>query len=223
MEIDFNKYPLPNRMRHHTSPNLYIPLSELNEKPDYYPPLIESIDWSDVFGNGKPPAMLDVGCGKGKLLLDISESSKDKNILGIELRKQACDWLRSVIQGEAISNCGILWYSVVNGLHFIQDNTVEKIFYLFPDPWPKKKHHKRRAFNQIVISEFYRVLQPGGLMYLASDVIEVHEHHLQMLDNFGKFDYRIISIDDEWGLPVTNKETFCRMKNIHFDRIIARK
>jgi tRNA (guanine-N7-)-methyltransferase len=223
MNIDFKKYPLPKKLRHHTAANLYFPLAELKKRPRYYPPLIDKINWPEYFADGKPPHILDVGCGKGKLLLDLAELNPDKNLLGIEVRKIVTDWLDGVIRGEALPNVAVLWYSVVNGLKFIEDGSIEKVLYLFPDPWPKKKHQKRRAFNKFVLTEFHRVLEPGGKLYLATDVPEVHEYHVETLEQVGLFEYKIVNDDDKWGLPVTNKETFCRRKDIPFNRIIAVK
>ena len=223
MKIDSDKYPLPPRMRHHTASNLYIPISELKDKFEYYPPVFEKIDWGKIFLNSRMPDIIDVGCGKGKLLLDYSENNPGENILGIELRELAAEWLNSVIYGENIQNAAILWYSVVNGIQFIGSDSIKKIFYLFPDPWTKKKFHKRRAFNAEVLKEFYRVLLPLGKLFLATDVEEVHDYHLQLLNTFGKFNLKIILTDDEWGLPITNKENFCRLNNIPFYRIICEK
>ncbi|MFC2131441.1 tRNA (guanosine(46)-N7)-methyltransferase TrmB [Bacteroidota bacterium] len=223
MEIDFNKYPLPKRLRHHTTPNLYFKLSELKEKPGFYPPAVEEMDWEEVFINGKQPDMLDVGCGKGVFLLNMSEKYPDKNILGIELRKAAVEWINGVVRGEGIPNGAAIWYSVVNGLHFIEDKSIEKVFYLFPDPWPKRKHLKRRAFNEEFLSDIYRVLKDDGHFYLATDVPEVDSYHKKVLDVFGKFDYGIVQSDNQWLFPVTNKEKFCRKENISFFRLICSK
>jgi len=223
VEIDFDKYPLPKRMRHHVSANCYIPWSELKEKPKSYPPLIDRTNWNEHFSNGLPPNILDVGCGKGKLLLDSSELFPDKNFLGIEVRKSAVNWIKDVITGEKITNCSVLWYSVVNGIPFIESKSIDDIYYLFPDPWPKKKHHKRRAFNTEIIKEFHRVLKPNGHLYLATDVPEVHEYHIELLEETCIFDYKIIEKDEDWDLPVTNKENFCRKKNIPFFRLICTK
>jgi tRNA (guanine-N(7)-)-methyltransferase len=223
MNIDFKKYPLPKKLRHHTAANLYFPLAELKKRPRYYPPLIDRINWAELFANGEPPDILDVGCGKGKLLLDMAELNPSKNLLGIEVRKVVADWLDGVISEEIIPNVAVLWYSVVNGLNFIESDSMEKILYLFPDPWPKKKHHKRRAFNELVLKEFNRILKPNGQLYLATDVPEVHKYHLELLGKTALLEFDIIDDDEKWGLPVTNKETFCRKKNISFDRIIAVK
>ncbi len=224
MKINFDKYPLPKRLRHHTSANFYMPVTELKKIPANYPPVTEKINWSEVFANEKSPDILDVGCGKGKLLLDLAEREPNKNILGIEVRHLITQWLDKVIKGEKIPNVGVLWYSVVNALPFIESNSIEKVLYLFPDPWPKKKHHKRRAFNNTVLREFHRILKKDGKLYLATDVEEVHQYHLELLnENKNLFKFELVDNDELWGLPVTNKEKFCRLKNITFYRIICYK
>lgn len=106
--------------------------------PKGYPPLIDKIDWSNHFANSQPPDLLDIGCGRGKFLLDMSFRLPQKNILGIEVRPLPVEWLQNVIKGENLPNVSVLRYSVVNGLPFIEDNSIEEVFYLFPDPWPKK-------------------------------------------------------------------------------------
>jgi tRNA (guanine-N7-)-methyltransferase len=218
VKIDSKKYPQPKRFRHHTAPNLYFPWEELKDKPEYYPPLYDKLNWSDIFINGGKPNVLDIGCGKGKLLLDHSEMYPSENILGIEVRSQPVDWLNNVIKGEQIPNAAVLWYSVVNGLPFINDGSVDKVLYLFPDPWFKYKHKKRRAFNEKTIGETYRVLKRGGTLYLASDVPEVNDYHKKILDRFGRFSYTNAD-DNTWKLPITNKEKFCRNNKIDYLRI----
>ena len=223
MGIDFSKYPWPKRLRHHTSSNLYLPLCELKTKPKNYPPLYEQIDWGKLFLNGHEPDMLDIGCGKGAFLFKYALKYPDKNILGIELRKEPVNWISQIIEGEKIANCAVSWYSVANGLPFINEISIERIFYLFPDPWHKRKHHKRSVFNMDFLEEVYRVLTNDGIMYLATDVPEVDDYHKAVLSEFKKFEYKFIDEYEEWDLPVTNKEEFCIKKNIPYTRIICRK
>ncbi len=221
--IDFSKYPLPNRMRHHTSPNFYLPASELQIIPKGYPPLIDKIDWSNHFANSQPPQLIDIGCGRGKFLLDMSFRFPDKNILGIEVRPLPVEWLQQVIKGESLPNVTVIRYSVVNGLPFIEDNSIEEVYYLFPDPWPKKKHIKRRAFNLDFVREVHRILKNEGKLLLATDVPEVHAYHLEILNELKLFNVQIVENDEEWNYPVTNKEDFCRRVGIPLYRIICRK
>jgi len=221
--LDLSKYPLPKRMRHHTSPNVYLPASELNHLPDGYPELIEKIDWSEHFANALPPDILDIGCGRGKFLLELAFNNPSENHLGIEVRPLPAEWLKNVISGESFSNVSVIRYSVVNGLPFISDNSISKVFYLFPDPWQKKKHIKRRAFNLNFVQEIYRILKNGDALYLATDVLEIDEYHKEVLKEFGKFNCEVVETDENWKFPITNKEDFCRKMNISFYRIICRK
>jgi len=223
MQIDYRKYPLPKRLRHHTKPNLYIKQSELNELSENYPPVYTDFDWKSFFSNSKAPDVLDIGCGKGIFLLNLSRTNPQKNFLGIELRKQIVEWINTVITGENIQNCFALWYSVVNGLPFIKGNSIEKVFYLFPDPWPKRKHLKRRAFNEDFICEVNRILKPGGKLYLATDLKEVDAYHKKILKKTGYFIIEEVSNDSQWMFPPTNKEIFCRKEGIEFFRLICSK
>lgn len=222
MEIDFEKYPHPKRLRHHTAPNLYIPLSELKEdKQDHYPPLREKIDWKEFFTNGKKPNALDIGCGKASFLFDFAEENPDVNILGIEVREKLPDWINKVVKAYMLNNCAALWYSVVNGIPFIEDSSIDLAVYLFPDPWTKRKHIKRRAYNEGLLSELRRVLKPGGKLFLATDIEEVHAYHLKLIEKHEAYNCKVVETDDEWKLPQTNKEKFCRKENIPFYRIVC--
>jgi tRNA (guanine-N7-)-methyltransferase len=220
MKIDFDKYPYPRKIRHHTSSNLYFPIKDLKIVPSYYPPLYDDIDISKYFGNSKSPDILDIGCGKSKFLLAYSEQFPDRNILGIELRKGLVDWAQNYILNEGIKNAWVIWYSAVNGLKFIQDNSIAEVFYLFPDPWPKLKQQNRRLFSIEFLNELYRIMEHSGKLYISTDCDYVDEYHLKILKKSGLFDYEISS-NKEWKYPRTNKEEFCRKNNIPIYRIEA--
>lgn len=222
MKINFDKYPLPNRVRHHVSPNYYMPWDELQKKPEKYPPLIETIDWKEHFTNENPPEFLDIGCSKGKFLMDLSEKFPEKNCLGMEIRHSLAEWLMNYINTEKFNNVSAIWYNIVNGLHFIEENSIEKIFYLFPDPWTKKKHARRRAFNPKTLEDFHRILKPGGMLYLATDVPEVNEYHIELVSSHSGFTFEAVDAE-KWAMPITNKETFCIKEDIPYDRLICTK
>lgn len=222
MKIDSHKYPLPKRLRHHTSANVYAAADSLFRIPDYYPPLLQSLDWSECFENGNEPCAIDVGCGKAKFLFDYAEQNRERNYLGIEVRKPLVDWASNVIKSEKIPNASVLWYSVANGFPFIEDDSISEVFYLFPDPWPKAKHLKRRVMNIHFLNELFRILKNDGKIYIATDLEEIHQYHIEVLMEFEKLHFHLAS-QDEWRLPITNKETFCLEKKIETYKIIAGK
>jgi len=95
--------------------------------------------------------------------------------------------------------------------------------YLFPDPWIKKRHHKRRAFSTELLDEFQRMLHLNGKLYIMTDVPEVDEHHREVLDAHKGFVYEYVS-DNDWEIEMnTNHEEFCRDKEIPFTRMICYK
>ncbi|HRE10847.1 MAG TPA: tRNA (guanosine(46)-N7)-methyltransferase TrmB [Ignavibacteria bacterium] len=220
--IDYTKYPLP-RIRHHANPVLYFPLKQHKGNNFYYPPVFEKLEWNEIFSSGKPPDMLDIGCGLGRFLLETSLKNSDKNILGFEVRQTAVEWIKGVIEGEKLPNVQALWYSAVNGMSFIETGSIEKVFYFFPDPWVKKKQNKRRAFSAELLKEIHRVLKPEGNLYLMTDVPEVDEYQQSILNETGLFEFRYTE-KDQWDLQVrSNHEIFCEDKGIPFIRMTCRK
>ncbi len=221
MKIDFNKYPYPRKIRHHTSSNLYFPINDLKIVPPYYPPIYDDIDVKEYFGNKRLADTLDIGCGKSKFLLEYSEQFPERNILGIELRKCLAEWAQNFITNEKIPNAWVIWYSAVNGLKFIKNDSISELFYLFPDPWPKLRQQNRRLFSNDFLIEIYRVLKKDAKLYLATDCDYVDEYHRKILEKSNLFDYEITSTKS-WQYPKTNKENFCLKNNIQIYRIEAK-
>lgn len=237
--IDYKRYPYP-RTRHHTNPQFYIPYSELHIKPSGYPPLyttpntvsensdVKAILWSDHFADGKPPVRLDIGCGWGKFLLDTALATPEKNILGIETRQAAVEWINGVIQEERntssrLDNANALWYSVVNGLDFIAEGSIEYVTYFFPDPWFKKRHHKRRAFNREFLDAIQRVLTPSGKLYLMTDIPEVDVYQREVLSIHKGFHEIALTSDNDWFQTQTDQEETCIRNGISYVRSVFQK
>lgn len=220
--IDYTKYPLP-RSRNHLSANQYLRRSEIHIPLSYYPPLLEHCLWSEHFTNGHAPQYLDIGCGLGRFMLETSLKTPSVNVLGLEVRKYAVDWIQNVIQKERpngiVHNAQALWYNITNGLHFIASGSIEKIFYFFPDPWFKRRHFGRRAFTTDFLEECARILAPDGTLYLMTDVPQVDEYQQITLHKHGKFSQEECFEDTAWGLPArTNQEEFCLRKGIPYTR-----
>lgn len=221
--LNLRRYPVP-RVRHHVSPQLYLPLEQQHVRPAWYPPLRTQADWTAWFANGAPANVVDLGCGRGGFLLAHALAHPELNILGIEVRKVLVEWINTVIQGEHLPNVHAVWYSAVNGLHWIPDHSVQYITYLFADPWPKKRHHKRRLFSVELIDELDRILVEGGRIYLATDVAEVEEQQRATFAAHGRFTLRTVSAEHPWPFPfVTDQQDFCDRKGIPYTMMIAER
>lgn len=115
------------------------------------------------------PVALEVGFGHGETLLHEAQTCPQHNVLGIEVYRPA---LFSVLNKAA--QLGLDNLRVVSGdaailLPRFPDDCLLKIRILFPDPWPKRRHHKRRLLQNRFMSECARCLAPGGALHLATD------------------------------------------------------
>lgn len=221
--VDLRKYPIP-RVRHHVSPALYHAVDDQHVLPAWYPPTIDVAAWTTWFGNGSTADVLDIGCGRGGFLLDHATTFPDRTILGLEVRQPLVDWTNGVIDGEGYGNARALWYTVANGLDFIEPASIDYAVYLFPDPWPKKRHHKRRAFTEAFLDTVSRVLKPGGALYLATDREDVDAYQRTVLAAHGSWAVTEPMSDAEWPFPFrTDQQKFCHRKDIPYVRYAARK
>jgi tRNA (guanine-N7-)-methyltransferase len=127
------------------------------------------IGWEELFGNDHP-VELEIGIGKGTFLAEQAAAHPDINYIGIEwarwfwryasdrLRRHGCTNTRTV-RAEAI-------YFLAE---FVKDASLRVLHVYFPDPWPKKRHHKRRLVQQPFLNQAVRVLESGGRLQIVTD------------------------------------------------------
>jgi tRNA (guanine-N7-)-methyltransferase len=227
-KINFKKYPVP-RVRHHSNPQVYLPAHQHQKDLEWYPPVLSAVDWAEFFSDSRPADVLDIGCGRGGFLLSHALAFPELNVLGLEVRNMLVDWTNQVINGEAIPNARVVWYSMVNGLRWIPEQSIRYATYLFPDPWPKRRHKKRRAFSQAFLEELHRVLVPGGTLYMASDRPEVVEHQNDLISESGLFTVTTAVLNpetdkDAWPFEFkTDQQLFSERKGIPYTYSIATK
>lgn len=222
--IDYKRYPIP-RVRHHVSSQAYL-TSRQQQWAEWYPPTIENIRWIDVYGSHEAPSVIDLGCGRGGFLLKHSFVYPNVPIIGLEIRKTLVDWINGVVDGEHLHNVRALWYSIVNGLQWINPESIDYATYLFPDPWPKRRHIKRRAFSHQFLDDVCRVLKPSGRLYLATDRNDVDDFQRDMIVSHGAL--KLIDMNNESGThwPFTFKtdhQSFCDRKAIEYTLYCAEK
>ena len=140
------------------------------------------LDLQQAFGR-EAPLVLEIGFGMGDSLLAMAEAEPDKNFIGIEVHPPGVGRLINNAGKAGIDNLRVYMADAVDVLNdCIADASLDRFQLYFPDPWHKKKHHKRR----IVQPEFVRLLctklKPGGLMHLATDWENYAEHMLEVLE-----------------------------------------
>ncbi len=134
---------------------------------NYFRPL----RWEDVFPEPDRPVEVDLGSGYGTFAIALAERFPSHNILAVEREGDRVDLLcRKAAAKDGLSNLrGLHLESSYTVRYLLPDAGVDVLHLLFPDPWPKKRHHKRRIINAAFREDVLRVLKPGGELRFATD------------------------------------------------------
>jgi tRNA (guanine-N7-)-methyltransferase len=129
----------------------------------------ESISASQIFKNDNP-VICEIGFGMGQATAIIAQDNPDKNYICIEVYKAGIGHLLMEIEKRGIKNIRIIEYDAVEVIqHQIADNSLAAFHIFFPDPWPKKKHHKRRLIQKPITQMLAKKLILGGYVYMVTD------------------------------------------------------
>ena len=114
--------------------------------------------------------MIEIGFGMGAATAEIARNNPAINYLGIEVYRPGIGRLLWEIQRQGLENIRIIEHDGVDVLKtMIADRSVDGFHLFFPDPWPKKRHHKRRLVTRPVTDTFAAKLKPGGFLYMVTD------------------------------------------------------
>ena len=128
------------------------------------------IDWSTFFGNANP-VEIEVGFGKGMFLLSTATARPDVNFLGIEIVRKYALYAATRFAIRKLPNVKVVCTDARALLRDrIPERSVEAVHVYFPDPWWKKRHHKRRLFTADFVTSVERVLIEGGRFHVVTDV-----------------------------------------------------
>jgi tRNA (guanine-N7-)-methyltransferase len=140
-----------------------------------------SLDFSRVFPRVQP-VVVEVGFGKGEVTVQLAEQFPQYNFLGIEVHKPGVGQVLHEIHQRGLSNLRVYRGDAVEVLEqLIPPESVHGFHIFFPDPWPKKKHHKRRLLQPPFAALLIRALQAGGYVYAVTDWQEYAEQILEVL------------------------------------------
>lgn len=127
------------------------------------------IDLTTIFGRNNPK-IIEIGFGMGNATWQIAKENSDNDYLGIEVHGPGVGALLMAISQYALSNIRIIKYDAITVLkHMIVDNSIDGFHIYFPDPWHKKRHHKRRIIQHEFVSLLCDKLKPNGYIHLATD------------------------------------------------------
>ncbi len=147
----------------------------------------------NIFGNAQP-LKIEIGCGNGHFITELAQEEPNFNFIAIDIKYERVCKTISKLSKRQIDNVR-LYHGDARILldWYIKNESITEFYYNFPDPWPKRKHHKHRLFNSDFLNTLYRVMTQGALFTCATD----HEEYLQWMLDFLQTDNRFAHIFDD--------------------------
>jgi len=116
------------------------------------------------------PLVLEIGSGMGETTFEIARAHPEADFVAVEVHGPGVGSLLNRIEKEGLKNLRVVRHDAVEVLErMVADSSLAAIHLFFPDPWPKKRHHKRRLVQPAFVSLLERKLKPGGLFHAATD------------------------------------------------------
>jgi tRNA (guanine-N7-)-methyltransferase len=144
---------------------------------------LQSIDLNTLFGRKDSKKILEIGFGMGETTAKIAQTLPDCDFLAAEVHTPGVGALLKLIEEQALTNIRIIQHDVVEVLqNMIADASLDGVHIFFPDPWHKKRHHKRRLIQAEFVKLLCTKLKVGGYLHVATDWQEYAEWVLEVLN-----------------------------------------
>ena len=131
---------------------------------------VEVPQWGEVFEDLERPMVVDVGSAHGDFLLALAEQQPETNFVGLEIREAMVDLVRRKVERAGLNNVHlVLCNANFSWAELFPPSSLRAVFVNFPDPWFKKRHHKRRVMTDDFIEQVADALEPGGELHFVSD------------------------------------------------------
>lgn len=141
----------------------------------------ETCAFSEVFGRSAP-VILEIGFGNGESLAKTAEENPDKDYIGIEVHRPGVGNLLAQLERKGITNVRVFYHDAIEVLEkCIPEHSLSAVHLFFPDPWHKRKHHKRRIVRPSFVKLIASKLAGGGYFHAATDWQHYAQHMLKIL------------------------------------------
>lgn len=140
----------------------------------------EPLNIAECFGR-EAPTILEIGFGNGDSLLAMAENQPDKNFIGIEVHRPGVGGLINNAQRNGTDNIRVYCDDAIEVLKRIPEGSLAGLQLFFPDPWHKKRHHKRRIVQPAFAETIASKLQSGGYFHMATDWENYAEHMMEVM------------------------------------------
>ncbi|MGH8274112.1 MAG: tRNA (guanosine(46)-N7)-methyltransferase TrmB [Gammaproteobacteria bacterium] len=166
--------------------------------PKYaFPESEAAVDFAAIFGR-RAPTTLEIGFGNGDALADLAAAHPERNYIGVEVHRPGVGHLLMRLERGGIENVRVANRDGARVLrNEIPDDSLDEILVYFPDPWPKKRHHKRRLIQSEFALMVSAKLTVGGRLELATDWTDYAEQMRGILNGTPG----LVNADEEGGFP----------------------
>ncbi len=155
--------------------------------PNYGLDADQSLELDRIFGR-RATHTLEIGFGNGASLAAMAEQEPETDFIGIEVHRPGVGHLLLELERRELNNVRIICADAVQVLNnCLPDESLDRVLLFFPDPWPKKRHHKRRIVQPGFIGLLARKLKPGGILHMATDWEDYAGHMLAVMEDSGAF------------------------------------
>lgn len=161
--------------------------------------VIEKINFEDAFFTS--PLFYEIGSGKGEFITDYALKHKDSHFLAVERVHTIAGMMAKKLVENEVTNVRVFPYDGEVVFEQTPENSLDGIFLNFVDPWPKKKHAKRRLTYHAFLEQYYRMLKPGGCVYFKSDNDSLFEFTLEEIP---LTTFKLISSEEDYKFDEEN-------------------
>lgn len=139
------------------------------------------LDFPAIFGR-RAPLVMEVGMGDGETLLELASQNAGTDFVGIEVHRPGLGHCLLGIEARGLANARLVAQDAVEVLQLrVADAALDELLLYFPDPWPKKRHHKRRIVQAAFVELVAHRLKPGGVFRIATDWAPYAQHMLEVM------------------------------------------
>ena len=142
----------------------------------------EPLDLDELFGRDAP-RVLDIGAGMGETTLELARENPENDYLAVEVHRPGIGRLLYGIAEYGLGNIRVINHDAVDVVNRqVPEESLTSVYIHFPDPWPKKRHHKRRLAQPGFINRLTALMKTEGQLYLATDFGDLAEYMLAVCD-----------------------------------------
>ncbi len=172
---------------------------------------------NEIFDDSKLNLHLDIGCASGEFLFDLALLNTNWNYLGVEIRERLVKSAKCKLREKGIKNLYFVFGNAFNILNDFRNKSILKnvksISFNFPDPWFKKRHHKRRVIQPEFINMLSNSMEKGSLIFVKTDVKELFEYMdcaILSFSNFKEIDKKCFNYAESFNPKgiLTNREQY---------------